>query len=66
MTFEEIKKLNIQAGHQWREHVQKALIHYFNTGYYINYLNVEREKDTRRTYYVLKRLAKPYKSMLQD
>ncbi len=64
--IEEIKKLNIQAGHQWREHVQKALIHYFNTGYYINHLNVEREKDTRRTYYVLKRLAKPYKSMLQD
>lgn len=64
--IEEIKKLNIQAGHQWREHVQKALIHYFDTGYYINYLNVEREKDTRRTYYVLERLAKPYKSMLQD
>ncbi|MFQ5712605.1 MAG: hypothetical protein ACE5GU_01065 [Candidatus Scalinduaceae bacterium] len=64
--IEEIKKLNIQAGHQWREHVQKALIHYFNTGYYINYLNVERGKDTRRTYYVLERLAKPYKSMLQD
>ncbi len=64
--IEEIKKLNIQVGHQWREHVQKALMHYFDIGYYINYLNVEREKDTRRTYYVLERLAKPYKSMLQD
>jgi predicted GNAT superfamily acetyltransferase len=63
--IEEIKKLNIQIGHKWREHVQKALIHYFTTGYYINYLHIEREDDVRRTYYVLERLAKPYKSMLQ-
>jgi predicted GNAT superfamily acetyltransferase len=61
--IEEIKKLNIQVGHQWREHVQKALMHYFTTGYYINYLHVEREDDVRRTYYVLERLTKPYKSM---
>jgi len=64
--IEEIKKLNIQVAHQWREHIQKALIHYFNAGYYVNYLNVEREEDTRRTYYVLERLTKPYKSMIRD
>jgi len=64
--IEEIKKLNIQVAHQWREHIQKALIHYFNAGYYVNYLNVEREEDTRRSYYVLERLTKPYKSMIRD
>lgn len=65
-NIENIKKLNMQIGHRWREHVQKALIHYFDSGYYISFLKIEREKDTRRTYYVLERLAKPYKSMLQD
>ncbi|MEE9259620.1 MAG: hypothetical protein V3U40_00730 [Candidatus Scalindua sediminis] len=64
--IEEIKKLNIQVGHQWREHVQKALIHYFTTGYYINYLHIEREDDVRRIYYVLERLTKPYKPMIRD
>jgi len=64
--IEEIKKLNIQVAHQWREHIQKTLIHYFNAGYYVNYLNVEREEDTRRSYYVLERLTKPYKSMIRD
>jgi predicted GNAT superfamily acetyltransferase len=64
--IEEIKKLNIQVAHQWREHVQKALIHYFNAGYYVNYLHIEREDDVRRTYYVMERLGKPYKSMLRD
>ena len=64
--IEEIKKLNIQVGHQWREHVQKALIHYFTTGYYVNYLHIEQEDNVRRTYYVLERLGEPYKSMLRD
>jgi predicted GNAT superfamily acetyltransferase len=65
-NIEEIKKLNMQVGHQWRKHVQKALIHYFTTGYYIDYLHIERKDNVRRTYYVLERLGKPYKSMLQD
>jgi predicted GNAT superfamily acetyltransferase len=64
--IEEIKQLNIQVAHQWREHVQKALIHYFNAGYYVNYVHIEREDDARRTYYVLERLTKPYKSMISD
>jgi predicted GNAT superfamily acetyltransferase len=64
--IEEIKKLNIQVAHQWRGHVQKALIHYFNAGYYVNYVHIEREDDARRTYYVLERLTKPYKSMIRD
>jgi len=64
--IEEIKKLNIQVAHQWREYIKKALIHYFNTGYYINYLHIEREDDVRRTYYVLERLTKSYKSMIHD
>ncbi len=60
------KKLNIQVAHQWREHIQKTLIHYFNAGYYVNYLHIEIEYDARRIYYVLERLTKPYKSMIRD
>ncbi|ODS32145.1 MAG: hypothetical protein SCARUB_02747 [Candidatus Scalindua rubra] len=64
--IDKMKDLNIQIARKWREQVQEILIHYFNTGYYINHLNVEREKDIRRTYYVLERLNKPYKSMIRD
>jgi predicted GNAT superfamily acetyltransferase len=64
--IEETKRLNIQVAHQWREHIQKALIHYFNAGYYVNYLHIESEDDARRSYYVLERLTKPYKSMIRD
>jgi predicted GNAT superfamily acetyltransferase len=64
--IEETKRLNIQVAHQWREHIQKALIHYFNAGYYVNYLHIESEDDVRRSYYVLERLTKPYKSMIHD
>ncbi len=64
--IEEIKKLNIQVAHQWREHVQKALIHYFNAGYYVNYVHIEREDNARQSYYVMERLGEPYKSMIHD
>jgi predicted GNAT superfamily acetyltransferase len=64
--IEETKRLNIQVAHQWREHIQKALIHYFNAGYYVNYLHIESEDNARRSYYVLERLTKPYKSMIHD
>ena len=61
--IDKMKDSDIQVAHKWREHIQKALIHYFDAGYYINSLQVEREGNTRRTYYVLERLSKPYKSM---
>jgi predicted GNAT superfamily acetyltransferase len=60
--IEGMKDSNIQVAREWRELVQKALLHYFNAGYYINSLQVEREGNTRRIYYVLERLTKPYKS----
>jgi len=61
--IDKIKESNIQVARKWRELVQKALIHYFDAGYYINSLQVEREGNTRRTYYVLERLSRPYKPM---
>ncbi len=61
--IDKMKDSNIQVAHKWRELVQKSLIHYFDAGYYINSLQVEREGNTRRTYYVLECLSKPYKSM---
>jgi predicted GNAT superfamily acetyltransferase len=63
--IEKTKDLNLQLACQWREHVQKALIHYFSAGYYIDQLQVDKEGQTRRTSYVLKRLTKPYKSMVR-
>ena len=60
--IEGMKVSNIQIAREWRELVQKALLHYFDAGYYINSLQVEREADTRRIYYVLERRTKPYKS----
>ncbi len=60
--IEGMKGSNIQIAREWRELVQKALLHYFDTGYYINSLQVEREGNTRRIYYVLERRTKPYKS----
>ncbi|MBS1257861.1 MAG: hypothetical protein MAG551_00914 [Candidatus Scalindua arabica] len=61
--IEGMKVSNIQIAREWRELVQKTLIHYFDTGgYYINSLQVEREGTTRRIYYVLERLTKPYES----
>jgi len=60
--IEEMKDSNIQIAREWRELVQKALLHYFDAGYYINSLQVEQEGNTRRIYYVLELLTRPYKS----
>jgi len=60
-NIDEMKDSNIEAARKWRILVQKTFLHYFNAGYYINSLQVEREGETRRTYYILKRLTKPYK-----
>jgi len=64
-NIDRIRERNIKAARQWREHIQKALLHYFSTGYYINHLQIEREGEMRRTSYILKRLDKPYESMLR-
>ncbi len=64
--IDKMKVSNIEAAHRWRELIQKAFLHYFNAGYYVNSLQVEREGSTRRTYYVLERLTTPYKSMTYD
>jgi predicted GNAT superfamily acetyltransferase len=64
--IDEMKVSNIDAAHKWRKLIQKAFLHYFNAGYYVNSLQVEQEGSTRRTYYVLERLTTPYKSMTYD
>ena len=61
--IDKMKDSNMQAARRWRELIQKAFLNYFDAGYYVNSLQVEREGDTRRTYYVLERLSKPYKPM---
>lgn len=60
--IEGMKVSNIQIAREWRELVQKALLHYFEAGYYINSLQVEQDGNTRRIYYVLQRRTKLYKS----
>ena len=60
--IEGMKDSNIQIAREWRELVQKSLLHYFDARYYINSLQVEREGNTRRIYYVLERRTKPYES----
>ncbi len=64
--IDKMKASNIEAAHRWRELVQKAFLHYFNAGYYVNSLQVEQEDNTRRVCYVLERLTKPYRSMTYD
>ena len=64
--IDEMKVSNLEAAHRWRELIQKAFLHYFNAGYYVNSLQVGREDNTRRVYYVLERLTKPYISMTYD
>ena len=64
--IDKMKTANIDAAHRWRELIQKAFLHYFNAGYYVNSLQVERKGDTRRVCYVLERLTKQYKSMTYD
>ncbi|GAX62319.1 chorismate synthase [Candidatus Scalindua japonica] len=59
--IEKIKGLNIQTARKWREVVQKSFINYFNARYYINYLQVEQEGNTRRVYYVFERLTTQYR-----
>ena len=61
--IDKMKVSNIEAAHRWRELIQNAFLHYFNAGYYVNSLQVEREDNTRRVYYVLERLTKPYRPM---
>jgi len=60
-NIDEMKNSNIEVARRWRIFTQKTFLHYFNAGYYTNSLQVERDGDTRRTYYILRRLAKPYK-----
>ncbi len=60
-NIDEMKDSNIEAARKWRILVQKTFLHYFNAGYYINSFQVEREGKDRRIYYILKRLANPYK-----
>ena len=64
--IDEMKIANIDAAHRWRELIQKAFLHYFNAGYYVNSLQVERKGDTRRVCYVLERLTKQYRPMTYD
>ena len=64
--IDKMKASNIESAHKWREFIQKAFLHYFNAGYYVNSLQVEREGNTRRACYVLERLTKPYKPMTYD
>ena len=64
--IEKMKCSNIEAARKWRTLVQKAFLYYFNAGYYVSYLKVEREDAARRTYYVLERLTKPYRPMTCD
>lgn len=64
--IDRIKELDLKVAQQWRELVQKALIQYFSDGYYINGLHVVKEGNIRKTYYILERLEKPYKSMVRD
>ncbi len=64
--IDEMKIANIEAAHKWRKLIQTTFLHYFKAGYYVNSLQVKREGNTRRTYYVLERLTTPYKSMTYD
>ena len=64
--IDKMKTANIDAAHRWRELIQKAFLHYFNAGYYVNSLQVERKGDTRRVCYVLERLTKQYRPMTYD
>ncbi len=64
--IEKMKGSNIEAAQRWRILIQKAFLHYFNSGYYVNSLQVEQDGNTRRIYYVLERLAKPYRRMTYD
>ncbi|MDR4504623.1 MAG: hypothetical protein MRK01_07510 [Candidatus Scalindua sp.] len=65
-NIDKMKDENIAVAHIWRTLVQKSLLHYFAQGFYISSFLVEREADRRRSYYVLERLTKPYKSMTID
>ncbi len=60
-NVDEMKDSNIEVARKWRILIQKTFLHYFDAGYYINSLQVERKGNTRRAYYILERLAKPYK-----
>ena len=59
--IDEMKDSNIEAARRWRILIQKTFLHYFDAGYYINSLQIETESNTRRIYYVLELLTKPYK-----
>lgn len=59
-NIDKIKDSNIEIARKWRNLVQKTFLHYFDAGYYINSLQVERDGNTRRVYYVLERQLKPY------
>lgn len=64
--IDKMKDLNIQTARKWRELVQKAFLNYFDAGYYVNSLQVERKGNTRRVCYVLERLTRPYRTMTYD
>ncbi len=65
-NIDEMKVSNIETAHRWRELIQKAFLHYFDAGYYVNSLQVEREGNTRRVFYVLERLTKQYRPITYD
>jgi predicted GNAT superfamily acetyltransferase len=65
-NIDEMKVSNIETAHRWRELIQKAFLHYFDAGYYVNSLQVEREGNTRRVFYVLERLTKQYGPITYD
>ncbi len=65
-NIDEMKVSNIETAHRWRELIQKTFLHYFDAGYYVNSLQVEREGNTRRVFYVLERLTKQYRPMTYD
>ena len=58
--IDKMKVSNIDVAHRWRALIQKAFLHYFNAGYYVDSFQVEREGNIRRVYYVLERLTTPY------
>ncbi|MCP5006449.1 MAG: hypothetical protein GY941_21305 [Planctomycetes bacterium] len=65
-NIEKMKDAHMQFARKWRHLVQKALLYYFDNGFYISSFLVEREAEIRRSYYVLERLTKPYESMTID
>ncbi len=63
--IEKVKESNMQTARRWRELIQRACLHYFDAGYYVNSFQVEKEDNNRRVCYVLERLKAPYRPMTE-